>query len=230
MTGKPVYRLKQDESGKPIWFKAQWVCRGFKQVFGQDYTHTSSPTMHMESFRALLHLAASLGWDIQQLDIKTAFLYRILPDNKDLYMVQPCSFKEPGKEGWVWCLIWGIYGTKQGSHTWNSTMNAHLLELGFTWLPCKFCIYYWKTAAGTVLMGIHIDDFLLVASTAVAAKRFKDKRWQQWQISDLGDTKFCVGIHIERDCVRRTVHLSQMALIDHIISDFPGMLVKVELN
>ena len=53
-------------------------------------------------------------------------------------MEQPRGFEEPGKEGWVWRLIRGIYGTKQGGRTWNSTMNARLLELGFTRLACEF--------------------------------------------------------------------------------------------
>ena len=33
----------------------------------------------MESWCILLHLAATLDWDTQQINIKTAFLYRLLP-------------------------------------------------------------------------------------------------------------------------------------------------------
>lgn len=65
----------------------------------------------MESFCALLHLAASLGWDIQQLNVKTTFLYGILPDNEDLYMEQPRGFEEPGKEDWVWRLMYVAIST-----------------------------------------------------------------------------------------------------------------------
>jgi hypothetical protein len=35
----------------------------------------------MESWRILFHIAASLGWDAQQIDVKTAFLYGLLPDD-----------------------------------------------------------------------------------------------------------------------------------------------------
>ena len=88
-------------------------------------------------------------------------------------MEQPRSFEEPGKETWVWQLIRGIYGTKQGGQTWSTTMNAQLLELGFTRLACEFCVYYHKIAAGTVLTGVHVDDFLLAASTPDTANEFK---------------------------------------------------------
>jgi hypothetical protein len=55
----------------------------------------------MESWRILLHLAAHLGWDAQQIDIKTAFLYGMLPEDKTQYMYQPTGFEEPGQEDWV---------------------------------------------------------------------------------------------------------------------------------
>ena len=71
----------------------------------------TSPTARMESWRVLLHLAASLGWDAQQVDIKTAFPYRLPPDNEVQYMEQPVGFEEVGKEMWVWKLQQSLYGS-----------------------------------------------------------------------------------------------------------------------
>lgn len=64
--------------------------------------------MHLESFCDILHIAAVLNWDIQQIDIKTAFLYGIFPESKTIYMEQPLKFKEPRKETWVMKLMKGI--------------------------------------------------------------------------------------------------------------------------
>ncbi|KAG2348427.1 hypothetical protein BDR05DRAFT_865553, partial [Suillus weaverae] len=50
----PVFKLKHDEKGTPVQFKAWYVCQG------QDYTKTSSPTTRLESFQVLAHLGASL--------------------------------------------------------------------------------------------------------------------------------------------------------------------------
>ena len=58
----------------------------------------------MESWQILLHIAATLGWDAQQVDIKTAFLNGLLPDNKVQFMEQPTGFEEPGREDWIWKL------------------------------------------------------------------------------------------------------------------------------
>ncbi len=104
----------------------------------------------MESWRVLLHIAAVLGWDAQQIDIKTAFLYGLLPVNETQYMEQPEGFEEPGKEDFVWKLQRGLYGMKQAGRIWNKTMNESMLSWGFTRLSCESCIYYRKNATGIV--------------------------------------------------------------------------------
>ena len=60
--------------------------KGFEQVYGKDYNRTTSLTACMESWRILLHIAASLGWDAQQINIKTVFLYGLLPEEEVQYM------------------------------------------------------------------------------------------------------------------------------------------------
>lgn len=42
--------------------------------------------MHTESWRILLHLAATLNWDANQIDMKTAFLNSILPEDEVVYI------------------------------------------------------------------------------------------------------------------------------------------------
>lgn len=104
MCGRPVFKLKRDQHGLPARFKARYACRGYSAVWGQDYTKTSAPTARLESFRILTHLGAALDWEINQLDIKTAFLHGLLDPDEVCYMHQPEGFLEPGKEDWVWEL------------------------------------------------------------------------------------------------------------------------------
>jgi len=112
LRGKWVLLLKHDEHGNPVRHKAHFIVKGFEQVFGQDYVDTTSPTTRMESVRLLLNITAAKDWDIQQIDVKTTFLYGLLPTDKAQYLEQPKSFAELGKEDWVWCLQRGLYGMK----------------------------------------------------------------------------------------------------------------------
>ena len=73
---------KIDENRDLARQKAHFVFKGYEQRWGIDYTNTTSPTAHMESWQILLYIAALLDWDAQQIDIKMDFLYGLLPDNE----------------------------------------------------------------------------------------------------------------------------------------------------
>ena len=220
LRGKWVLHLKRDEHGNPVRHKARFAVKGFEQVFGQDYIDTTSPTARMESVRLLLNIAAAKDWDIQQIDIKTAFLYGLLPADEAQFLEQPESFAEPGKEDWVWCLKCGLYGMKQSGRIWNKTMHKAMLNWGFKHLHADPCVYYRVNTTGIVLSAVHVDDFLIVSSTPSASHAFKEELKSLWTISDLGEAHFCVGIAISHDRPKRTVSISQTALIDHIVQQF----------
>lgn len=73
---------------------------------------TTSPTACMESWHILLHIAAVMDWDAQQIDIKTTFLYGLLPDDEIQYMEQLPGFEEHGTNNYVW-MLQQLYGMKK---------------------------------------------------------------------------------------------------------------------
>jgi Reverse transcriptase (RNA-dependent DNA polymerase) len=81
---KMVCHIKRDESGKMSKLKVHIVAKGVTQIVGQDYHDTFSPVACLESFRVVLALAATLNWEIRQLDVKTAFLHSDLEE--EIYM------------------------------------------------------------------------------------------------------------------------------------------------
>jgi hypothetical protein len=52
----------------------------------------------------MLSLGAALDWEINQLDIKTTFLYGLLNPKEVCYMEQPHGFVKPGMEDHIWEL------------------------------------------------------------------------------------------------------------------------------
>ena len=174
----------------------------------------------MESCRILLHIAANLEWDAQQINIKTAFLYGLLPEDEIQYMEQPKGFEEQGKEEWVWMIQQGLYEMKQSRRIWNQTMNEQMISWGFTHLSCESCIYYRTSDSRTVISAVHVDDFLSIASNKEENERFKNQMRNVWTISDLGTIRFVVGITVTWDRPNHTVMLSQTALINKIVAQF----------
>ncbi|KAG5731566.1 hypothetical protein E4T56_gene5461 [Termitomyces sp. T112] len=219
--GRPVFALKRDEKGNIVRFKVRHVLQGFNQIYGKEYTKTTSPTVRTESWRILLHLAAVQGWDAMQIDVKTAFLYGVLPEEETTYMEQLRDFEEPGKEDYVCKLEKGLYGMKQAGRIWNHTLNDHMVgRWGFMRLACKSCIYYRKLEHGTVIAAVHVDDFLSIADSKQANEYFKSQLQESWSISNLGTPRQIVGIAVEWDRVNTAVYLSQTPVIDRLIAEF----------
>jgi Reverse transcriptase (RNA-dependent DNA polymerase) len=223
LKGKLVCKRKRDDAGNIVRYKVRYVAKGYAQQYGVDYDKTTAPTARLKSFRAILHVAASLGWDLQQFDIKTAFLHGILPEEETMFMEQPPGFATPGKEDWVMRLMKSIYGMKQASRIWNQTFHKTVQSWGFERLPCEWCVYRRRSATGTIIFAVHVDDIISAASSAAENERFRDFLSSKWDISALGPANFALGIAISRDLSKRTISLSQTALIDRVLEKF-GMM------
>ena len=173
-----------------------------------------------KSFRAILHVAASHGWDIQQIDVKTAFLHGVLPKEETAYLEQPEGFEEAGKSNWVMKLMKSIYGLKQAGRIWNRTFDDAVTSWGFRRLNSDQCVYRRDTETGTVIFAIHVDDIFSIAHPPEENNRFKALLRSRWEISDLGPAKFALGIAIERNLNNHSIHLSQTAFIDRLVERF----------
>ncbi|WVZ63649.1 hypothetical protein U9M48_013263 [Paspalum notatum var. saurae] len=71
---KWVFKNKQGEDGMVVRNKARLVAQGFYQKEGIDYEETFAPVARLEAIRILLAFAASKGFKLQQMDVKSAFL------------------------------------------------------------------------------------------------------------------------------------------------------------
>lgn len=136
-------------------------------------------------------------------------------------MHQPKGFEATGFEDWIWRLQKGIYGLPDAGRIWNKEVD-HAMVIKFQWIrvPCEHCLYYRDSGTGRALVDVHVDNFIGAMSNPTEAKCFKEELKSIWEIKDLGITKFCLGIAIERDLANHHVFISQTALIDKTLSLF----------
>ena len=85
--------------------------------------------MEKPALTLLLATAALLNWEIEVLDVKTAFLYGEL--DEELYMEQPEGFVVKGHEDKVYQLKKALYGLKQAAFAWNKQVTQSLAKIGF---------------------------------------------------------------------------------------------------
>jgi hypothetical protein len=73
--------------------------------------NTQIPSHLLYAYDIILGLAANLALEVEQMDVKTAFLHGDL--HEGIYMEQPDGFVEKGKKDYVCKLVKSLYGLKQ---------------------------------------------------------------------------------------------------------------------
>jgi len=71
-----------------------------------------------------------------------------------------------------------------------------------------------------VIFAIHIDNIFSIADPPKENTNFKALLHSKWEILDLGPAKFALGITIEHDLDKHSIHLSQTAFINCLIEHF----------
>lgn len=127
LRGKWVYKLKRGSLGEILRYKARWVVRGFEQLEGLDYHETFASVVKPMTYKAFFAIAAANDWEIEQMDVKTAFLYGDI--DADIYVEQPDYLND--KSTRVCKLKKALYGLKQSPRVWYQTLANFLTTLGY---------------------------------------------------------------------------------------------------
>ena len=91
---KWVYRTKLNYDGFINKHKTRLVVKGYAQMFGVDFSETFAPVARLDTIRMLLALAAQKGWNIHQMDVKSAFLNGYLEEEIFVEQLKVLLFKE----------------------------------------------------------------------------------------------------------------------------------------
>lgn len=204
---KWVFKIKRNSDGSVARLKARLVAQGYSQKHGIDYKETFSPVVRRESIRIVLALSVSLGLNLQQMDVDTAFLNSDL--DQEIYMFQPRGFISKGQQNKVCKLKKAIYGLKQSPRLWNKNLDGFLRRIGFQSLYTDACIYIRKDAEGIVdgLIAVYVDDLVIGMKSQPLMTKVKRALSTHYKMKDLGSLDWFLGIEITRTC--QSISLTQ---------------------
>lgn len=120
---------------------------------------------HIETIRLLCNLAASNGWIIHHLDVKTAFLHGGLKET--VYVSQPEGFEVKGSESKVYRLNKALYGLRQSPRAWNNKLNSILNELKFYKCSKEPSVYRKKVKDKLFIVAVYVDDLFVTGLNIV---------------------------------------------------------------
>lgn len=212
---KWVFKRKRGENGAAGEYKARLVARGFSQRKGFDFEETYSPVAKMTTFRTLLAIAVRNNLHIHQMDVKTAFLNGNL--REEIYMRQPEGFEN----GNLVCkLNKSLYGLKQASRMWNERFHQCVTNLGFKRSEYDYCLYSKGHDELKIYLLLYVDDLVLVGSCVREIERIKLLMSKEFEMKDMNELKNFLGICIERDMSKGTLHFHQKPYLMNVLKRF----------
>ena len=197
---KWVFVRKRNENNDIIRYKARLVAQGFSQRPGIDYEETYSPVMDAITFHFLISLAVSKELDMRLMDVITAYLYGSI--DSDIHMKIPEGFKLPEAVSTKPHSILSIklqrslYGLKQSGRMWYNRLSEYLLKEGYVNNPICPCVFIKKSETGFAIIAVYVDDLNLVGTPEELTKTAEYLK-KEFEMKDLGKTKFCIGLQIE---------------------------------
>lgn len=238
---KWVLAHKKNEKGEIVRYKARLVAKGFTQIEGVDYFQVFSPVLRFDTVRFLLAITAERNWELQQFDVKTAFLHGDLEEHIFMELphipteVQNVTFKHlkenpitknkeklpklmKNKGENVLQLKKALYGLKQSSREWFKKFTKLLNDCNLTVCNCDPCLF--RNEERNLYVIIYVDDFLVTAASMSLIEKLWEQLATNLTITNLGQPKVFVGIQIQRNRERGTIAISQQNYIGEIIDKF----------
>lgn len=217
---KWLYKYKEGIPGvEDPRYKARLVAKGFTQIEGVDYNEIFAPVVKHVSIRIMLSIVVNYDFELEQLDVKTAFLNGTLDET--IYMEQPEEFIAKGDEGKVCLLKKSLYGLKQSPRQWNQKFNEFMKSQGFQRCTKDQCVYTkGSDIKNRIYLLLYVDDMLVAAKDIQKINVLKASLNKEFQMKDLGPASRILGMEIIRDRKKGTLRLSQERYLKQVLKTF----------
>lgn len=84
-------------------------------------------------------------------------------------------------------------------------MDSYLKKIGFKRSKADNCLYYRGHGESLFLIVLYVDDILLISKDNKDIKQVQKELKMQFDMKDLGDAEFIVGMKVERDWSKKTI-------------------------
>jgi len=159
---------------------------------------TFAPVAKLASLPMILALEALNGWEIDHMDVVTAFLNS--PVNDDIYMVFPegIDWLDPGKPAsmTVCKLNKALSGLKEAPRLLYEEIDRFLLSAGFR-KSVNDPNPYLSSDCDLILL-LYVDDLLLTTKGRTWINTTKARLHCRYKINDLGPARKFLGLEIDQ--------------------------------
>lgn len=169
--------------------------------------------------RVLLAIVVLYDLELEQLDVKTAFLHGELEEQ--IYMHQPEGFVVQEKKDHVCLLKKSLYGLKQSPRQWYKRFDSFMINHDYSRSNYDSCVYFRNLSNGSYLyLLLYVDDMLIAANNMSEISKLKSQLNSEFEMKDLGAARKILGMEIHRDRQVGKLVLCQKNYIEKVLERF----------
>ena len=113
-----------------------------------------------------------------------------------------------------------IYGHKQASRQWYIKFDEVIIRNGFKENVVNRCIYIKVSGSSFIFLVLYVDDILLATNDTNLLVEAKQMLCNHFDMKDLSEASFILGINVVQDRTNHVLQLSQRAYIDRILNRY----------
>ena len=97
-------------------------------------------------------------------------------------------------------LTKSLYGLKQAPKQWYEKFDSCMIENGYKSNESDKCIYYKTWENSHVIISLYVDDLLIFGSNLHVINETKNILRSHFDMKDLGEANFILGMKITKTC------------------------------
>ncbi|KAH9677320.1 CCHC-type domain-containing protein [Citrus sinensis] len=187
--------------------------------FSKEWQQAIDKEIMRASIRVILALTAVQDMELDQLNVKTAFLHGRLQEK--IFMTQPEGYVDSIKPRHVCLLKKSFYGLKQSPRQWYLMFDEFMITNGF--MRCNYdCCVYFKLLEDDhyIYLLLYVDDMLIACKWREEIEKLKVMLNSEFDMKDLGTANKILGVEIKRNRTKGEIFLSQERYLTKVLEAY----------
>nr|GEU48512.1 ribonuclease H-like domain-containing protein [Tanacetum cinerariifolium] len=165
---------------------------GFKWVFRNKLDERVA---RIKAIRMFLAYASFKDFVVYQIDVKGAFLYRMIEE--EVYVCQPLGFEDPDFPDEVYKVEKALYTLHQTPREWYETLSTYLLDNGFQRGKIDKTLFIRRYKGDILLVQVYVNDIIFGSTRKQLCIKFEKLMHDKFQMSSMGKLTFFLGLQVK---------------------------------